>query len=105
MALNIHTWRISGLLIVALLTGCSSTPKEKSEYEKQIDAVPMPTTEEERLVQCQKLGDLRYMEHSEIGQSFSALFKPYDQSRLRALNRRIDLIHCTKAETRSWPFL
>lgn len=105
MELNIHIRRISALLIAVLLTGCSSTPTEKSEFEKQIDAMPMPTTEEERLVQCRKLGDLRFMELWEISQSFSALFKRYDRSRLRAIERRIDLIHCTKAETRSWPEL
>lgn len=102
MELNIHTWRISGMLIAALLAGCSSTPKEKSEYEKQIDAVPMPTTEEERLTQCQNLGDLLSIELSEISQNFSALFKPFDSSRVDALNRRIDSIHCTRAETRPW---
>lgn len=45
--------RIAALLVAPLiLSGCSSTPKEKTEYEKQIDAVPMPVTEAERLEQC-----------------------------------------------------
>ncbi|MBV4452713.1 MULTISPECIES: hypothetical protein [Pseudomonas] len=45
--------RIAALLVAPLiLSGCFSTPKEKTEYEKQIDGVPMPITEAERLEQC-----------------------------------------------------
>ena len=45
--------RIAALIAAPLLfAGCYSTPKEKTEYEKQIDALPMPVTEAERLEQC-----------------------------------------------------
>jgi hypothetical protein len=48
-----NAFRIATLIVAPLfISGCFSTPKEKTEYEKQIDAVPMPVTEAERLEQC-----------------------------------------------------
>ncbi len=48
-----NAFRIATLIVAPiLLSGCYSSPKEKTEYEKQIDAVPMPITEAERLEQC-----------------------------------------------------
>ena len=48
-----NAFRIATLVVAPLfISGCFSTPKEKTEYEKQIDAVPMPVTEAERLEQC-----------------------------------------------------
>ncbi len=100
-----NTLQIAAPLFVALLaTGCTSVPKEKTEYEKQIDAVPMPTTEADRLEQCKYLSDLLFFELQDIAgiNGFSSAFKPHDPSKSLALSRRMDSISCTKAERRNW---
>ena len=38
-------------LAVAISSGCAS--KEKAEYQREVDAVPMPKTEVERILQCE----------------------------------------------------
>lgn len=75
-----NAFPIASLIVVPLfISGCFSTPKEKTEYEKQIDAVPMPATEAERLEQCrtfkraadrQQVEDfLQYAQRSKLGTS------------------------------------
>ena len=105
MEISMNILRITAPLLAALLaTGCTSAPKEKTEYEKQIDAVPMPTTEADRLEQCKNLSDLLLFELQDIAgiNGFSSAFKPHDPSKSLALSRRMDSISCTKAERRSW---
>jgi hypothetical protein len=104
MEVKVRLPQIAGLLLAALLSGCSSAPKEKTEFEKQIDSAPMPTTEADRLEQCEYLSDLLYFEMQDIAglNGFSAAFKPFDPSKSQALIRRMDSIRCTKAESRNW---
>lgn len=91
--------RIAALLVAPLiLSGCSSTPKAKTEYEKQIDAVPMPVTEAERLEQCRnfkRLADmqqvddaLQYVQRSKLGAS------DYEYTESLALLRRLRAMKC-----------
>lgn len=104
MEVKMRTSQIAGLLLATLLSGCSSEPKEKTEFEKQIDSAPMPTTEADRLEQCEYLSDLLYFEMRDIAglNGFSAAFKAHDPSKSLALNRRMDSIRCTKAERQNW---
>jgi hypothetical protein len=96
--------QISDLLLVALLSGCSSASKEKTEFEKQIDSAPIPTTEADRLEQCKNLSNLLFFELQDIAgiKGFSSAFKPHDPSKSLALSRRMDSIDCPKAERRNW---
>ena len=91
--------QIATLLLAPLfLSGCFSTPKEKTEYEKQIDAVPMPVTEAERLEQCrtfklaadrQQAEDfLQYAQRSKLGTS------DYDFPEAIALLHRLRAMKC-----------
>ncbi|ONH50959.1 hypothetical protein BLL36_23915 [Pseudomonas cedrina subsp. cedrina] len=91
--------RIVALLVAPLiLSGCFSTPKEKTEYEKQIDAVSMPVTEAERLEQCrnfkqiadrQQVEDfLQYAHRSMMGAS------DYEYTESLALLRRLRAMKC-----------
>jgi hypothetical protein len=104
MEVKMRMSQIAGLLLAALLSGCSSAPKEKTEFEKQIDSAPMPTTEADRLEQCENLSDLLFFEMRDVAgvNGFSAAFKPFDPSKSLALNRRMDSIRCTQAERRNW---
>jgi PBP1b-binding outer membrane lipoprotein LpoB len=93
--------RITTPLLVALLaSGCNSVPKEKTEYEKQIDAMPMPTTEADRLEQCKKLNDAVFWQMLENGMQSrrTSFFKPPDYSKVFALNRRMVAMKCPKVE-------
>jgi hypothetical protein len=100
--------RITTPLLVALLaSGCTSVPKEKTEYEKQIEAMPMPTTEADRLEQCKYLNDAVFwqmMENGMLGRGTSMLsrrtswFEPLDYSKVFALNRRMVAMKCPKVE-------
>ncbi|HCT08569.1 MAG TPA: hypothetical protein DIW86_24675 [Pseudomonas sp.] len=91
--------RVAALIVAPLfVTGCYSTPKEKTEYEKQIDAVPMPVTEAERLEQCrtfkiasdrQQAEDvLQYAQRSKLGAS------GYDFPEANALLHRLRAMKC-----------
>ncbi|MGY2271054.1 MULTISPECIES: hypothetical protein [Pseudomonas] len=91
--------KIAPLLLAHLiLSGCFSTPKEKTEYEKQIDAVPMPVTEAERLEQCrtfklaadrQRAEDfLQYAQRSKLDTS------NYDFPESNALLHRLRAMKC-----------
>lgn len=91
--------RIAALLVAPLiLSGCSSAPKEKTEYEKQIDAVPMPVTEAERIEQCrtfklaadrQQAEDLvQYALRSKMGASNS------EYTETQALRNRLRAMKC-----------
>jgi uncharacterized lipoprotein len=104
MEVKMRMPKIAGLLLAALLSGCNSAPKEKTEFEKQIDSAPMPTTEADRLNQCKHLSDLLFFELQDIAglNGFSSAFKPHDPSKSLALSRRMDSISCTKAERRNW---
>ncbi|UVH51576.1 hypothetical protein P0D91_05675 [Pseudomonas sp. CBSPBW29] len=94
-----NAFRIATLIVVPLfISGCYSTPKEKTEYEKQIDAVPMPVTEAERVEQCrnfkqsadyQHIEDLlQYSQRSKLGAS------DYEFAESRALLRRLRAMKC-----------
>jgi PBP1b-binding outer membrane lipoprotein LpoB len=93
------SFRIATLIVAPLfISGCYSTPKEKTEYEKQIDAVPMPVTEAERAEQCrnfqrsadhQRVDDLmQHIQRSKIGAS------DYEYAESRALLRRLRAMKC-----------
>ncbi|MHC8321243.1 hypothetical protein ACYZT4_11165 [Pseudomonas sp. GB2N2] len=96
--------QIASLLLATFLSGCSSAPKEKTEFEKQLDAAPMPTTEADRLNQCKNLSDLLFFELQDIAglNGSSSAIKPHDPSKSLALSRRMDSISCTKAERQNW---
>ena len=101
------TWRITSTLLATLLiAGCSSVAKEKSEYEKQIDAVPMPASEAERQEQCTRFSQevLLLMLESAANYRNSSLFKPVDSSTLKSvvIKRRMIAMNCTKAEQQPW---
>jgi len=101
------TWRIAGVMLATLLiAGCSSVAKEKSEYEKQIDAVPMPTSEMERQEQCTRFSRevLLLMLETATNYKNSSLFKPVDSSTLKrvVIKRRMIAMNCTKAEQQPW---
>lgn len=93
---------IAGLLQVTFLSGCSSTPKEKTEFEKQLDAVPMPTTEAERLKQCERLGWAALDAMRGAPHNLSSLFKPWDSTKLEAISERMTAMNCTRAESHPW---
>ncbi|MBZ6453888.1 hypothetical protein K7402_04945 [Pseudomonas fluorescens group sp.] len=91
--------RIATLAVACLIfSGCFSTPKEKTEYEKQLDAVPMPVTEAERIEQCRnfkRLADmqqvddaLQYVQRSKLGAS------DYDYPEALALLHRLRAMKC-----------
>lgn len=91
--------RIATLLVAPLIfSGCVSMPKEKTEYEKQIDAVPMPVTEAERIEQCRnfkRLADmqqvddaLQYVQRSKLGAS------DYEYTETQALRHRLRAMKC-----------
>lgn len=94
-----NVFRIAILVIAQVfVSGCYSTPKEKTEYEKQIDAVPMPVTEAERIEQCrtfklaadrQQAEDfLQYTQRSKLGASDP------EYSETRALRNRLRAMKC-----------
>ncbi|WP_339496906.1 hypothetical protein [Pseudomonas sp. EA_15y_Pfl1_P101] len=94
-----NVFRIAILVIAQLfVSGCYSTPKEKTEYEKQIDAVPMPVTEAERIEQCrtfklaadrQQAEDfLQYAQRSKLGASDP------EYTETRALRNRLRAMKC-----------
>lgn len=104
MELNMRLRQFSGFLLVATLFGCSNSPKERTEFEKQLDAVPMPTTETGRQQQCTNLsraafGD--FLEHAAMSKQES-LFKPGDYTKSVAINRRMVAMNCTKGERQPW---
>lgn len=94
-----NAFRIATLIVAPLfISGCYSTPKEKTEYEKQIDAVPMPVTEAERVEQCrnfQRSADqqwvddlIQHIQRSKIGAS------DYEYTETAALRRRLRAMKC-----------
>lgn len=94
-----NVFRIVILVIAQLfVSGCYSTPKEKTEYEKQIDAVPMPVTEAERIKQCrtfklaadrQQAEDfLQYAQRSKLGASDP------EYTETQALRNRLRAMKC-----------
>jgi len=94
-----NAFRITSLIVVPLfISGCFSAPKEKTQYEKEIDAVPMPVTEAERLEQCrtfkiasdrQQAEDvLQYAQRSKLGTS------DYDFPEANALLHRLRAMKC-----------
>lgn len=94
-----NAFRIATLIVAPLfISGCFSTPKEKTEYEKQIDAVPMPVTEAERQEQCrtfklaadrQQAEDfVQYARRSKMGASDS------EYTETQALRNRLRVMKC-----------
>jgi PBP1b-binding outer membrane lipoprotein LpoB len=94
-----NAFRIATLLVAPLfISGCYSASKEKTEYEKQIDAVPMPVTEAERVEQCrnfkksadyqQAMYILQHSQRSKLGAS------SYEFTETIALLRRLRAMKC-----------
>ncbi len=94
-----NAFRIATLIVAPiLLSGCYSSPNEKTEYEKQIDAVPMPITEAERLEQCrtfklaadrQQAEDIvQYARRSKMGASDS------EYTETQAIRHRLRAMKC-----------
>ncbi|WP_123512681.1 hypothetical protein [Pseudomonas frederiksbergensis] len=90
------------LLQVTFLSGCSSTPREKTEFEKQLDAVPMPTTEAERLNECKRLGWAALDATRGAPHNLLSLFKKWDSTKLEAIDGRMTAMNCTRAESYPW---
>ncbi|MBV4477648.1 MULTISPECIES: hypothetical protein [Pseudomonas] len=95
---------LTTLLLATLLTACTSPPKEKTEYEKQLDAVAMPTNEADRLLQCKNLSDmywLELMDEGSQGKTSSWLNLP-DYSRTIAIKKRRDAMNCPRLGKHPW---
>jgi hypothetical protein len=103
--MDMNILRITAPLLVALLaSGCTSVPKEKTEYEKQIEAMPMPATEADRLEQCKYLNDAVFWQMPGNGMLSrkTSWFEPFDYSKVFALNRRMVAMKCPKLEVPPW---
>ncbi|UEH06331.1 hypothetical protein [Pseudomonas sp. HN8-3] len=91
--------RIAALIAAPLLfAGCYSMPKEKTEYEKKIDAVPMPVTEADRLKQCRNFK--RVADDQELDVVLRIGLQPnlsasdFDYTKTLALKRRLRAMKC-----------
>lgn len=91
--------RVAALIVAPLfVTGCYSKLFEKTEYEKKIEAMPMPATEAERVEQCREFQSLA----SEAFVRDALQFSPraysglwvYDSSESPALRRRLKAMNC-----------
>lgn len=52
-----NVFQVAVLIVASLIiSSCASRPK--TEYEKKVEAIPMPATEAERLEQCRAVQDL-----------------------------------------------
>lgn len=91
--------RIAALIAAPLLfAGCYSMPKEKTEYEKKIDAVPMPVTEADRLEQCRNFKriaeDQKIDDFLRIGGKPNLSPSEYGFTESLALLRRLRAMKC-----------
>ncbi|WP_155499933.1 hypothetical protein [Pseudomonas protegens] len=81
-------------LAAAILSGCAS--KEKAEYQREVDAVPMPQTEAERIQQCQHFSS----------RAFSAYLEFYTKQKSpnifghpeRPFYKRMEAMKCTQQD-------
>ncbi|POA50827.1 MULTISPECIES: hypothetical protein [unclassified Pseudomonas] len=89
-------------LAAAVSSGCAS--KQSEEYQKEVDAVPMPRTETERLEQC------RYFNSRILSVSLESARKQQEQlmpsmqgfSQL-PFAKRIAAMNCSKKDTALYP--
>ena len=94
-----NAFRVAALVVAPLfVSGCFSTPKEKTEYEKQIDAFPMPVTEAERLQQCRnfkRLADIQRAEDAlQYAQRSTLIASDYHFPEALALLHRLRAMKC-----------
>lgn len=94
-----NAFRIATLIAAPLLfSGCYSMPKEKTEYEKQIDAVPMPVTEADRLEQCRNFkrvaDDQELDDFLRVAQQPNLSASEYGFTESLALLRRLRAMKC-----------
>ncbi|WP_331851768.1 hypothetical protein [Pseudomonas syringae] len=93
-----NVFRVSVLIVVSLIvSSCASRPK--TEYEKKVEAIPMPATEAERLEQCRAVQDLLrsafFSDALHHAQPDPGPGVPvYDESVLPALQRRDHAMNC-----------
>ncbi|WP_439851134.1 hypothetical protein ACTACG_07255 [Pseudomonas syringae] len=92
-------FRVAALIVASLIiSSCVSRPK--TEYEKKVEAIPMPATEAERLEQCQAVQDLArsaFIEdvlHGAQRTDPGPGFPVYDESVYPALTRRHYAMNC-----------
>lgn len=99
MECEMNVFRVAVLVVVSLIvSSCASKPK--TEYEKKVEAIPMPATEAERLEQCRAVQDLarsafiddvlHEAQHTDPGPGLPI----YDESVYPALMRRHRAMNC-----------
>lgn len=92
-----NVFRVAVLIVASLIvSSCASKPK--TEYEKKVEAIPMPATEAERVEQCRAVQDLarsafldNVLHHA---QRTDPGFPIYDESVHPALMRRHGAMNC-----------
>ncbi|AAY37853.1 hypothetical protein Psyr_2814 [Pseudomonas syringae pv. syringae B728a] len=99
MECEMNVFRVAVLIVVSLIvSSCASKPE--TEYEKKIEAIPMPATEAERAEQCQAVQDLArsaFIEdvlHDAQRTDPGPGFPVYDESVYPALMRRHHAMNC-----------
>ncbi|KTB93666.1 hypothetical protein AO069_15855 [Pseudomonas syringae pv. syringae PD2774] len=96
-----NVFRVSVLIVVSLIvSGCVNKPK--TEYEKKVEAIPMPATEAERVEQCRAVQSLARSafiddvlhdaQRADPGPGPG--FPAYDESVYPALMRRHHAMNC-----------
>ncbi|WP_164672079.1 hypothetical protein [Pseudomonas viridiflava] len=94
-----NVFRVAVLIVVSLI-GSSCASKPKTEYEKKVEAIPMPATEAERLEQCRAVEDLARSAfiddvlHEAQRKDPGPGFPIYDESVYPALMRRHHAMNC-----------
>ncbi len=99
MECEMNVFRVSVLIVVSfIVSSCASKPK--TEYEKKIEALPMPATEAERVEQCRAVQDLARSAfiddvlHDAQRTDPGPGFPIYDESVYPALMRRHHAMNC-----------
>lgn len=99
MECEVNVFGVAVLIVVSLIvSSCASKPK--TEYEKKIEALPMPATEAERTEQCRAVQDLArsaFMDdalHRARRTDPGPGFPVYDESVYPALMRRHHAMNC-----------
>jgi hypothetical protein len=104
---EMNAFRVAVVIVAPLIfSGCVHKPK--TEYEKEIEALPMPATEAERVEQCRGVQDLarsafvddalHHAQRTDPGPGFPI----YDESVFPALMRRHHSMNCPSFDFLKW---
>ncbi|PBP71964.1 hypothetical protein CCL21_06895 [Pseudomonas syringae] len=109
MECEMNVFRVAVLIVVSLIvSSCASKPK--TEYEKKIEAIPMPATEAERAEQCRAVQDLARSAFVDDALHRAQRADPgpgpglpiYDESVYPALMRRHHAMNCPSFNFLKW---